>query len=221
MNARADKIAWPAAFLVAASVFAAPARAQFEEPDTIPRFAVGPFVEANFRGKRAEREVPGEPAAGTSKVSFGNGPAYGVRGECRISGTVTFAATASYARMDEREESGGTAQSTQGNFSQFQFTGALALKLKPRVPGYVILGGGARIVDSGGGEDRPEFHAADAWTEPLGLAGLGIELGSRRRYMFRLEFRFYFVSLGGDTETFATNSLGTEYSLGLAFLYRP
>ena len=219
MNARADKIAWPAAFLVAASVFAAPASAQFEEPDTVPRFAVGPFVEANFRGKRGELEVPGE--ATTSKISFGNGPAYGVRGEYRISGTVTFAGTASYTRVGERVESGGTTQSTEGDFSQFQFTGALALKLKPQVPGYVILGGGARIVDSAADEQERQWHSVETWREPMGLVGLGIELGSRRRYMFRLEFRFYFVSLGGDTDTFATNSLGTEYSLGLAFLYRP
>ena len=219
MSARANKIVWPAAFLVAASVFAAPASAQFEEPDTIPRFAVGPFVEANFRGKRGEREVPGETAA--SEVSFGNGPGYGVRGEYRISGTVTFAATASYASTDEMLKSAGTTQSTEGDFSQFQFAGALALKLKPRVPGYVILGGGARIVDSAADEQERQWHSVETWTEPMGLVGLGIELGSRRHYMFRVEFRFYLVSLGGDREDFATNSLGTDSSLGLAFLYRP
>lgn len=219
MNGRTANIAWPAAFLVAASVFAAPASAQFEEPDTVPRFAVGPFVEANFRGKRAERELPGEPVS--SDISFGNGPAFGIRGEYRLSGTVTFAATASYARMDERMESAGSTSSTEGDFSQFRFTGALALKLKPQVPGYVILGGGARIVRSDADDQEVQWHSVETWTEPVGLAGLGIELGSRRDYMFRVEFRFYLVSPGGDRENFATNSLGTEFSLGLTFLYRP
>ncbi|UCC47292.1 MAG: hypothetical protein JSV41_07200 [Gemmatimonadota bacterium] len=212
MNALGDKITWLAAFLFAASVFAAPASAQFEEPDTIPRFAFGPFVEANLRGKRADRE--------DTDISFGNGPAFGIRGEYRVSGTVTFGARASYARMGERVEGGATAF-TLGEFSQLQFVGELSLKLKPRVPGYLILGGGARIVDSDSAEQAGQWHSVETWTEPVGMAGLGLELGSRRKSLFRLEFRVHFASLGGDVGNFATNSLGTEYSLGLAFLYRP
>lgn len=216
MNARIDKITWPAAFFLAASVFAIPASAQFEEPDTIPRLAFGAFVEGNLRGKRADRDVP---LTGRAEISFGNGPAFGIRGEYRLSGTVTFAARASYARMDEKIE-GEATSFTLGEFSQLQFAGELALKLKPRVPGYLILGGSARMVNSDRDDQEAQWHSVETWTEPAGITGLGLELGSRRRTMFRFEFRVYFVSLGGDTENFTTNSLGIDYSLGLSLLYR-
>jgi hypothetical protein len=193
-------------------IVAMPARAQFDEPDTIPRFSIGPSVELVFRGKR------GELGSGT-EISFGGGPPLGVRLEYRLSRTLSLGAAGSWGRLDERLEGLGARASRTDGLTQFQFSGELLLRVKPSVPGYFILGGGARRVDADGNQPDPYLHDVTAFSEPLGIIGAGVELSSRRRRTLKLDLRFYLVSPAEQIK-FETKSLATDFALGFSLMFR-
>lgn len=198
--------------LVAAS--ALPARAQFEDADTIPRFSIGATAELVFRGTR------GETTSGTrQKVSFGGGPPLGLRAEYRLTRTFYGGLAASWARLDERLETEQTRTSSTEGFTQLQFTGELLFKVKPSIPGYFILGGGARYVSPDSDDPDDYVHNVDSFTEPLGILGAGVEIGSRVSRVFKLDFRLYFVSPAEQLE-FDTKSVAIDFAFGVVFMLR-
>lgn len=189
-----------------------PGRAQFEEPDTIPRFAIGPSVEVLFRGKR------GDLGSGT-EISFGGGPAVGARLEFRVTRTLTIGAAGSWGRLDERQEGLGVRAARPNGLTQLQFSGEFLMRVKPNVPGYFILGGGVRRIDADGNNPDDYFHDVSPFTEPLGIVGAGAELGSRRRRTVKLDLRLYLVS-PAEQSRFQTKALATDFALGLGLMFR-
>ncbi len=195
------------------AMFATSARAQFEEPDTIPRFSIGATVEIVFRGVR------GESPSGAENVSFGGGPPVGARMDYRLTRTLAIGAAGSWARLNEKLESSSSKRTSTEGFSQWQVSGELMLKVKPNIPGYFILGGGARriIPDS----DQPEdyLHDVEPFTDGMGILGAGVELGSRRSRTFKFDFRFYLVSPSNQLQV-ETKSVSVDFALGLSLMLR-
>ena len=77
METQVRRVAWLSVLECSLAIIATPARAQFEEEDTIPRFAVGVTGEIVFRGSRGQTENGDD-------VSLGGGPAAGLRLEYRL-----------------------------------------------------------------------------------------------------------------------------------------
>lgn len=213
MRATARRVAPPILSLAVLSAFAAPARAQFEEPDTVPRFSIGPSFEVVFRGQR------GLDITGEAKISFGGGPPFGARLEYRLTRTLAIGAGGSWARLTERQELQNSKNVNPGRFTQWQGVGELMLKVKPNIPGYFIFGGGARhIVPDGEAADQ-NLHNEDPFTDVMGILGAGIELGSRSRYVFKLDFRFYLVS-PAEQERIDTKGMALDFAIGLGLMFR-
>ena len=186
----------------------------FAEPDTIPRFALGPVVELKFRGGI------GDFADGRS-IGLSNGPTFGARAELRLNRTVTFVVRGSYARTEEKVEVSTGDATFAGEFTHIEAAGELLLKGKASVPGYFIFGGGVRFVNPDAEVDATtsRFTTAESTTESLIIAGVGLELGGRRRGVFRIEGRFTF-SFPTEQAKFETKSVATDFALGLAYLFR-
>jgi len=221
MKARADKIAWPAVFLVAASLLAAPASAQFEEPDTVPRFAVGAFVELQFRGSMGLLTETNE------ELSFKNGPLFGARMEFRAGRTATLAVAGSYGRSREKRAQGGGTDAIldERTITLLQVTGELLLRMKPSVPGYLLVGGGARFVDPEPwepGESGTRLGQRN-FTEAMGIAGAGLEISPGGRSVVHIDARFYLVKPEVEPEEnwqFDAKSFVTNFALSVTYLYR-
>ena len=196
------------ALLWLVTTVATPAHAQFEEPDTIPRFAVGATAEAVFRGKRGE-------TPGGDDISFGGGPAFGVRLEYRLSPTLGIAAAGSYASPQETVGAG----SNPDGFTMLQFSGELMLRVKPNIPGFFILGGGARYTDASGSDPNSQWHNVTSFTDPMGIVGAGIELGRRQNRMFKIDFRLYLVA-PSEQVAFETKSMEIDFGIDVALLFR-
>jgi hypothetical protein len=194
-------------------LFAAPARAQFEEPDTIPRFSIGPTFEVVFRGQR------GESLDGEAKIAFGGGPPVGARLEYRLTRTLAFGAGGSWARLNEQQELQNSKNVNPGGFTQWQGVGELMLKVKPNIPGYFILGGGARHIVPDSDSSELNLHNEDPFTDIMGILGAGIELGSRTRRVFKLDFRFYLVS-PAEQDRMDSKSMALDFAAGLSLLFR-
>ena len=207
MNATRRSIGWSVAVALAIPILAGSARAQFEEPDTVGRFAIGPFVELFFWGDRGVTETGTE-------ISLTGGPAFGARLEYRITRTFTLGATASYSKPDEEQELSGNV-SIGESISQLQFTGEAHLRVKPNIPGYFILGGGVRLGDPSSGAVHDE-----SYSEPLGILGAGLQFAARRHWAGRVEFRANFVS-PADQPRLEMESLETDFSIGLGVIWRP
>lgn len=186
----------------------------FAEPDTIPRFALGPVVELKFRGGLGELDA-------TTSIGLSNGPTFGARAELRLNRTVTFVVRGSYARTEEKEESAGSAFFA-GNMTHIETAGELLLKGRASVPGYFIFGGGVRFVNPdavvAGDATTARSTKEESTTESLIIAGVGLELGGRRRGVFRIEGRFTFSF--PTEQSFETKSVATDFALGLAYLFR-
>jgi hypothetical protein len=212
MVRRPVRVAYVAAFAAALAILARPLPAQFEEPDTIPRFAVGAFVEIDFRGARGT-DVAGQ------EISFGDATAVGARLEYRLTGTLTAGALGSFSRVEEGLESAGGRIVRPDRFTVWQLAGELLLRVKAGIPGYFVMGGGARQVSSGSDDPQAQSHNIESFTEPLGIFGAGLEVGSTRRRAFRVDMRVHFVS-PADQLRFETKSLETDWSLGLGFMFR-
>jgi hypothetical protein len=216
MNGCVRRIAWLPLSLLLFAILGVPARAQFEEPDTIPRFSIGATAELVFRGKRGEGE---NLAGGMVEVSFGGGPAIGLRAEYRITKTLSAGIAGSWASLNEQlKTETSTSVSTEG-FNQFQFTGELLFKVKPNIPGFFILGGGARYIDPRSSNPIEYVHNIEAFTEPMGILGAGVEVGGRSSRVFKLDLRVYFVS-PSEQQFFETKSVAIDWALDLAFLLR-
>lgn len=200
------------AFLLATfPVLTSPALAQFEEPDTISRLGFGPFVEIFFRGQRATFV---SATGNDTELSLSGGPAFGVRLEYRLTGTLGLGVTASYSNPDEELEARAVREIGAG-LTQFQFTGEAHLRVKPEIPGYFILGGGVRTGDP----DDGAVHS-ESYSEPLGILGAGLRLVSRRHWLARLEFRFNFVA-PAEQPGLEMKNLATDFSIGLGMILRP
>lgn len=192
-----------------------PAQDPFAEPDSIPRFALGPIIELTFRGSL------GKLADGTT-IDLSNGPAFGARVEFRLSRTGTFVLRGSYARTEEKVELSGGGEVFGAKLTEIEGAAELLLKLKPTVPGYFIVGAGARYVDPDavdpGDPTTARFTKEESSTEPLATAGLGLELGNRRRGAFRIEGRLYFAV--PTSQEFDTKGVVTDFALGLSYVFR-
>lgn len=210
-----------ATIAVVAVLVGTPALAQFEEPDTVPRFSIGPFVELSFRGLRGEftEDRPGN-------IGLGNGPAFGARVEYRIGRTVSLGVAGSRARTEEKTETGGSSDALFfGDMTVYHVLGEVLFRVKPSVPGYFVLGGGMRFVDPDpfdpddpGGTVR--FTREDNYTEPLFTTGVGLEFTGGRRIAVRFDIRFY-ISLPADlADNIDSNSLASDFALGGVLLYR-
>lgn len=189
---------------------AAPASAQFEEPDTIRPWAIGPFIEATFRGARGT-------AAGED-LDFANGPAFGARLERRLGRTLTFGVLGSYARSAEQTGAGAAGTGEQGDMTLLNFAGELVFRVKPEVPGYFLFGGGVHFVSPDADENR--FGRSDDYIEPLAVVGLGLEPFSRRNGALRLYGRLYITATADQPGFNETNSLSTDFALGLIYVLR-
>jgi len=212
MKINVKRIAWLWLLACGLTINATPARAQFEEEDTIPRFAIGATGEIVFRGSRGQTE-------GSTDVSLGGGPALGLRMEYRVSKTLDVALAGSYARPSERLKGSNFEVSSNDPFDMIQVTGELLLRVKPNIPGYFILGGGVRYTDAVGSDPIDYFHNIDPFTDPLGILGAGIAFGQRRSRMFKFNIRFYFVS-PSEQLRFDTKSVEIDFGLDLEFLFR-
>ena len=213
MRAISPRATLPALCIACLAFFAATARAQFEEPDTIPRFSLGPTFEVVFRGQR------GVASGGDAKISFGGGPPVGARLEYRLTRTLAIGAGASWARLNEQQELPNSKNVNPNGFTQWQGVGELVLKVKPNIPGYFTLGGGARHIVPDSDPDNQNRHSGDPFTEVMGSLGAGIELGSRSSRVFKLDFRFYLVSPAEQVQI-DTKSVALDFATALSLLFR-
>lgn len=197
---------------MASATFATTGYAQFEEPDTVPSWAIGPYIEATFRGAKGTIE-------GTRKLDWSNGAVFGLRGERRVGRTATLALSGNYGRTKEKFKTGGGSESstTGGSISVVNLVGELLFKVKPQVPGYFIFGAGARFVSPD--SDDSFFGREDSYVEPLGVVGLGVEALSRRRGALNVYLRFY-IAATTEQPLQSTNSLSTDFAIGLNYLFR-
>lgn len=212
MDTPVRRIVWLSVLACSLAIIATPAHAQFEEEDTIPRFAVGVTGELVFRGSRGQTEDGRD-------VSLGGGPAAGLRLEYRLTRTLEIAAAGSYARPSERVEASNTTLTSPDPFNMFQFSGELLLRVKPNIPGFFILGGGVRYTDPISSNPADQQHNVDPFTEPLGILGAGIAFGQRRSRLFKVDFRLYFVSPSQQLR-FDTKSMEVDFGVDLEFLLR-
>ncbi len=200
-----------AAAFVTALATAVPARGQFEEPDTVRKLGVGAFIELTFRGSRGT-------LANGNELDFSNGPAFGGRLEYRFAETVTLGVLGSYGRSEEKFQAGGTGgETTSGGMSMVNVAGELLFRVKPSVPGFFMIGGGARSVTPD--EDEARFGRTDSYTEPFGIFGVGFDAMSRRRGALRFEGRFYLTS-AADQEIQETKSLVLDIGIALTYVFR-
>ncbi|NIR45073.1 MAG: porin family protein [Gemmatimonadetes bacterium] len=213
MNLSVPQCVTPAITALLVLGVTAPASAQFEEADTLPRFSVGAFGDFGFRNKR------GETAAG-DEVSFTSSPGGGLRLDYRLTQTLTLAAFGSYTRVQERVEfSDGTVSVFDPHFDLFHFGGELLVRVKPRIPGYFILGGGAQHVAPEGDDPGLQLTSTDSFTETFGIAGAGYEFASTRGRAFRVNFRFFLIN-PADQERYNPKSIEIDFVLGAAFILR-
>lgn len=220
MNRRRSRITCLLAGVSAtASVLAIPAHAQFDEPDTRPRLGIGAFAEATFRGSRGK--------VADDDLSFDNGPALGLTLGYRVGRALSLDVSGSWARSEERLQSGqgGVDALKFGDMTLWQLWGELVFRLKPSVPGYFLLGGGARRVvpDKVDPDDltTARFTREDSYTEPIVSLGAGLEFRAGEHGAVRAYLRIYTgppADLGGRTSE--TNSLATDFALGAALFYR-
>ncbi len=193
---------------------ATPALAQFEEPDTVPPVSLGVFANLNFRGERGK-------LSDETSISFSNGLSVGGRVDYELSPTFGIGAIGSFARADEKLERGTTAGFSQSEgFWIISFSGELLLRVKQNVPGYFVIGGGARRIVSDSKDPNQQFTRTDSFTEPFGLVGAGAEFASTRRRAFRVDFRLFLVA-PADEPRIETKSLELDFAAGLGFYYRP
>ncbi len=193
---------------------ATPALAQFEEPDTVPPVSLGVFANLNFRGERGK-------LSDETSISFSNGLSVGGRVDYELSPTFGIGAIGSFARADEKLERGTTAGFSQSEgFWLISFSGELLLRVKQNVPGYFVIGGGARRIVSDSKDPNQQFTRTDSFTEPFGLVGAGAEFASTRRRAFRVDFRLFLVA-PADEPRIETKSLELDFAAGLGFYYRP
>ncbi len=195
-------------------LLATPAVAQFEEPDTVPKFSVGIFANLNFRGSR------GQTTSGVD-VSLSNGFDAGARLDYRIARTVTFGLSASYAPTKEKltDKRSDTVVIGLDGIVQLQFAGELLIRVKPQIPGYFIVGGGARVVNSSAVEGG-QLTSLETFTDPFGEIGAGLEFASTSKRAFRFDMRLYLV-MPSDQTSYEVKTISTEFSFGFTGLYRP
>jgi hypothetical protein len=197
--------------LVLLATFAVPAQAQFEEEDTLPRVDVGIFFDLSFRGSRGE--------AGTAKIGFSNSPSGGLRVDYRLTGTLTIGIFGSYSSPKEKWDLlSGEAIIIQSHSKIYQLAGELLLRIKPRIPGYFILGGGVQYVDPPD-DDTSLIGDAGSFTEPFGIAGAGYEFASTRRRAFRVNFRLHLINPSSQGN-YQPKSISVDFVVGAAFILR-
>lgn len=213
MNRRAQKVIGLAVPLLVGLAYTAPALAQFEEADTLPRFDAGVVGDLIFRGTR------GVTVSGV-EVSFTNSPAGGLRLDYRITQTLTLGVMGSYTRAKEKTKApGGQSLVTGATFTVLQFGGELMLRVKPRIPGYFILGGGVQYVDPEADEPGNQLTGTESFTEGFGIAGAGYEFASTRRRAFRINFRLYLLK-PAEQGAYDAKSIEIDFVLGAAFILR-
>ena len=104
------------------------------------------------------------------------------------------------------------------NFDIIQVGGELLLRVKPRIPGYFILGGGAQNVRPVG-DDPAQITGTESFTEPFGIVGAGYEFAATRRRAFRINFRLYLIN-PSDQGGYEPNSIEVDFVVGAAFILR-
>ena len=185
---------------------AAPLQAQ-EERGTPLGLYVMPTVELNFRGERGT--FSGDP------FKVGNGPAFGLRAHAWLTDVFGVTVQGSHARAGHCQPRQATC--THNEVTLWHGLGELAVRVKPGVPGYFVVGGGVTVV-------APDADASDAFqapshAEPTLTAGAAADLRAGPRAIFRLDLRFYFV-IPKDQEGLEMNSTQTDFAIGLGLGYR-
>jgi hypothetical protein len=208
------------AALVAATTGAPPvAHAQERDEQGLPHLAVGPFVELTWRGARGE--LPAPEGSVPDEFRFGDGPAFGVRLHWWSTPTFGLAMQGSFGRASHCV-SGDVRFCTHGQVSLWRGVAELTPKVKARVPGYFIAGGGVTWVDPDDDEEvRQLGFWAPAHAEITLTAGAGLDLRTGRRGAARVEFRWY-VTLPQDQEELVPrmNSRQTDFAFGLGYVLR-
>lgn len=195
---------WIAAGALAAAALApAPARAQ--EPVPVPNLSVVPVLELNFRGERGE--FGGEP------FDFGNGPAFGLRLHAWLSPVFGVAAHGSFARASHCQPGFCTPREA----TLWRGVGELAVKVRPGVPGYFIVGGGVTYVAPDA--DATGIFQGPDHLEPTLTAGAGVDFRVSGRGAFRLEARLYLL-IPEEQEGLQMNSTQRDFAIGLGYAHR-
>lgn len=181
-------------------------RAQ-EERGTPLGLYVMPTLELNFRGERGQR--------GNDPFEFGNGPAFGLRAHAWLTDVFGVTVQGSRARAPHCQPLQGLC--TPDEVTLWHGLGELAVRVKPGVPGYFLVGGGVTVVS-------PDADASDAFrteshAEPTLTAGAGVDLRAGDRAIFRLDLRFYFV-IPKDQNGLEMGSTQTDFAIGLGLGYR-
>ena len=151
-------------------------------------------------------------------VDFSDGPAFGARLERRLGRTISLGVLGSYARSSEKFDAGGGNIIERGDLTLLNLAGELVFKVKPQVPGYFVFGGGARFVSP---DEGNRFGRTDDYMEPMAVVGLGLEAFSRRIGVLRAYGRLYVTATADQGSGFGeTNSMSTDFALGLNYLFR-
>lgn len=195
------------------ALFLLPAPAAGQEVGA-PSVALVPFIELNFRGERAQTREG-------DSVDFSNGPAFGVGLSSWLSGTFGLNLRGSYARTEHcvsRPITG--AFCIGGDVTLWRGMVELAFRVKPRVPGYFLIGGGVTRVS----EDVPEEGGAvsgGSEVEPTFAAAAGLDLPVGRSAFARFELRFYVqVPASDEQAVLEVNSTQKDVAVNVGFGYR-
>lgn len=190
-------------------VHAPSSRAQ--DPLSAPSAAIVPFVELNFRGER------GKIADGT--FDFSNGVAFGVGLSGWLSGTFGLGVRGSYARTEHCQSFPIVGAACPGSdVTLWRGLGELSFRVKPRVPGYFLIGGGVTVV-SPEDEEPSLFSDGAKHTEPTLTAGAGLDLRVSRRGFAKVELRLY-IQVPEDQAGVELNSTQRDLAVNFGFAYR-
>lgn len=167
-----------------------------------------PTLELNFRGERGR-------FGGGGGFEFRNGPAIGLRAHAWLTDVFGLSAQGSYARTAHCRTDLG--QCSDNEVTLWHGLGELAVRVKPGVPGYFLIGGGVTVVSPDA--DAGDIFRTPSHAEPTLTAGAGLDFGLSERAIVRLDLRFYFV-LPKDQTGIEMNSTQTDFAIGVGVGYR-
>lgn len=184
-------------------------RAQERSSAEPPTVALVPMLEANFRGDRGS-------APGGDRVQFSNGLTFGLRAHAWLSETLGVSAHGGFARAGYCFEGASSFCTTGNEVTLWRALGELTARVKPRVPGYFVVGGGVMVVAP---DEDALFSDGSSLLEPTVSAAAGIDFRVSRRGFARLELRTYLIFPEEQPGLADTDSSQLDFALGLGFGY--